>query len=393
MSGGWLVLLDPNKGADAQGAMTRLTPEVCFPESEGWPQTYYVNPYPLSENHYLTAWSGSRLPPGTPRPEWSMRGPVNDLGVYLFDAFGNLELIYRDPEISSMYPLPIRGRQKPPVINSLVDWQGQQESRMLVLNVYEGLESVEPGTIDRLRLVGVPAKTHPTMNYPAMGLTNDDPGKFVMGTVPVEEDGSAHFRAPSGVTFFMQALDQQGMAVQTMRSATYLQPGQSYTCIGCHEHRNTAPPNIQPLAALRPPSKITPGVEGSWPLDYQVMVQPVLETHCVTCHQPDGEDPTFDLTAAKSYDALVSYGIPSLRDHIGASYAAGRSIAGAGPAHTSALLRLLEEGHYDVQLTESDRQRLITWMDTYAQRLGSFDPAQEERLRGLRRRMAPMLTE
>ncbi len=393
MTGGCLVLLDPNKGADAKGAMTRLTPEVCFPEAEGWPQTYYVNPYPLSENHYLTAWSGSRLPPGTPRPIWSMPGPINDLGVYLFDAFGNLELIYRDPEISSMYPLPIRGRQKPPVINSLVDWQGRQESRMMVLNVYEGLESVEPGTIDRLRLVGVPVKTHPTMNYPVMGVTADDPGKFVMGTVPVEEDGSAYFRAPSGVAFFMQALDQQGMAVQTMRSATYLQPGQSYTCIGCHEHRNTAPPNIQPLATLRPPSKITPGVEGSWPLDYQVMVQPVLETNCVSCHQPDGEDPTLDLTAEKSYDTLVSYGSPSLRDHVGASYAAGRSIAGAGPAQTSALLKLLEEGHYDVRLTEADRQRLITWMDTYAQRLGSFDTAQQERLRELRRRMAPMLTE
>jgi hypothetical protein len=71
--------------------MTRLTPEVCFPESEGWPQTYFAGPFPLSENHYLTSWSAQPLPPGTPRPHWGMPGPPNDLGLYLFDAFGNLE--------------------------------------------------------------------------------------------------------------------------------------------------------------------------------------------------------------------------------------------------------------------------------------------------------------
>ncbi len=92
-TGGSLVLLDPQRGCDGEEPLTRLTPEVVFPESEGWPQTYFANPYPLSENHFLVSWSSAPLPPGTPRPEWGMAGPENDLGIYLFDAFGNLNLL------------------------------------------------------------------------------------------------------------------------------------------------------------------------------------------------------------------------------------------------------------------------------------------------------------
>ena len=112
MIGGSLVLLDTTKGTDGETPMTRLTPEVCFPESEGWPHTYFANPWPLSEEHFLVCWSSTPLPPGVPRPQWGMAGPVNDLGIYLFDAFGNLNLLYRDPQISSMFPLPVRPRPR-----------------------------------------------------------------------------------------------------------------------------------------------------------------------------------------------------------------------------------------------------------------------------------------
>ena len=391
MTGGCLVLLDPSQGADGQGPMTRLTPEVAFPESEGWPSTYFVNPFPLAEEHYLVAWSAAPLPPGTPRPQWGMPGPPNDLGVYLFDSFGNLNLLYRDPDISSMYPLAIRPRRPPPRIPSQIDWEADREGRMLLIDVYKGLENIPQGTVKQLRIVGVPAKTQPTMNHPVMGITHDDPGKFVIGTVPVERDGSAHFRVPAGVSFFLQALDRDGIAVQTMRSVTYVQPGQLYTCIGCHEPRHTAPPNVSPLAAAREPSKILPGPEGSWPLDFQVLVQPVMERHCTGCHKPGGEDPEFDLTAAKSYESLVDYGSPSLREHVQARYNEGRSTAGACTARSNSLWQLLDTGHYRVKLGCDERRRLVTWMDTYGQRLGSFDRQQEEQLRDLRRQMAALL--
>ena len=387
-TGGSLVLLDYNLGADNPAAMTRLTPEVCFPETEGWPKSYFVNPWPLAENHYLVAWSDLEMIgwPGPPEP-------VNATGIYLFDAFGNLNLLYRDPAISSMSPLPVRPRPRPPAVASEVAWDGAQEGRMLLLDVYDGLETIPRGTIKRLRLVGVPVKTHPTMNYPQIGVTHDDPGKFVLGSVPVEEDGSAFFRVPSGVSIFFQALDAEGMAVQTMRSAAYVQPGQTYTCVGCHEPRNTSPANLSAAALGREPSKIKLGPEGSWPLDFHALVQPVLETHCVGCHKPGGKDPKFDLTAAKSYNALVNYGKPSLREHVLARYLESRSIPGAGASHQSPLLKLLRAGHYDVKLPADAWERLAIWMDTYGQVQGHFGPEQEASLRQLRRNLAGMLTE
>ena len=391
-TGGSLVLLDPGCAFDGEAAMTRLTPEVAFPESEGWPQTYFTSPYPLSEEHYLTAWSAAPLPPGTPRPHWGMPGPPNDLGLYLFDAFGSLELLYRDREISSECPLPIRSRPKPPTVSSLVDWEAtDQEGRMLLVNVYEGLESVPRGTIRRLRLVGIPVKTHPTMNYPSMGLTRDDPGKVVLGTVPVEDDGSAYFHVPAGVNFFLQALDDKGTAVQTMRSAVYVQPGQTFTCVGCHEPRNTSPPAHVAVAMGRAPSKIAPAPEGSWPLDFATLVGPVLDARCVACHKPGPEGAKPDLSPAKAYDSLVDYGSPSLREHVLARYTQGRSIPGAGAAQTSPLVALLRQGHYEVDLSVDDWERLFTWLDTYGQRRGSFSDDQEQRLRDLRHRMAGLL--
>ena len=391
LTGGSLVVLDPRKGNDGEEPLTRLTPEVAFPESEGWPQTYFTSPYPLSDEHFLVAWSGAPLPPGTPPPIWGGPGPANDLGLYLFDAFGNLTLICRDPAISSETPIPVRPRPKLPEISSSVNRSGRQVGTVLVQDVYRGLEPLTRGSIRQLRLVGLPVKTHPTMNYPAMGLTRDDPGKFVLGTVPVEEDGSAHFAVPSGVSFFLQALNEDGIAVQTMRSATRVQPGQTFACIGCHEPRNSSPGNLPPLAAGRGPSPITPGPEGSWPLDFQTLVGPVLEKSCVSCHSPDGEGKEFDLMPEKSYDSLVAFGKPSLRDHVLACYAEGRSQAGAGAAQTSALVQLLRKGHYEVELSPGDWDRLFTWMDTYAQRYGSFGADQEERLRDLRQRMAGIL--
>ncbi|MCH5372331.1 MAG: hypothetical protein JJ992_00015, partial [Planctomycetes bacterium] len=204
---------------------------------------------------------------------------------------------------------------------------------------------------------------------------------------------SAHFRVPAGVPFFLQVLDEEGKAVQTMRSATYVQAGQTFTCIGCHEPRNSAPRAQPSQAFARPPSTLLPGPSGSWPLDFQSLVGPVLAHHCVHCHRPEGDAAEFDLNDDKAYDALVNYGQPSLRQHVMARYQQGRSTANAGAAQESPLVALLRNGHYNVRLQRDDWNRLFTWMDTYGQRLGSFGPDQEEQLRNLRLRLSQLLSE
>jgi hypothetical protein len=432
ITAGSLCLLDPSRGTEETPPVTRLTPEVCFPESEGWPATYYANPYPLSERYYLVAWCPKPIQPHQP----------NGTGLYLYDAFGNLELIYRDPEIAATCPIPLRPRPKPHELPAVAgDDRANPEGRFVVLDVYRGLAGIRPGSVKRLRLVGVPAKTQPHMNTPNLGATADDPGKCVIGTVPVEQDGSAHFRVPAGVNLFLQALDADGMAIQTMRTITSVQPGHTVSCIGCHEQRQEAAPNVLASAAARPPSPITPGPEGSWPLRYDRLVQPVLDAACTRCHSPSaplpsapsaplplGEgrvrapgagpaptvpDPTPlpkgegagakgegasvaakpDLTAASSYAFLANYGSPSLYAHVRSRYGDGRSLPGQGAAHTNLLLALLRKGHKDVHLGPDALDRLITWMDTYGQRQGHFSPEQEQRLRDLRDRLASLLAQ
>ena len=394
-TGGSLVLLDPDVGVDGAGPLTRLTPEVCFPETEGWPNTYYLNPWPLSETYYLVAWSTKRLPPHTRVSD--QRNPANALGLYVYDAFGNLELLYRDADISSQCPIPLRPRARPGSIATRTKWDGVQEGRLLLQNVYDGLGGVARGTVKRLRIVAMPSKVQPQMNMPVLGVTREDPGKCVLGTVPVETDGSAYFRVPSGVAVFFQALDSRGRAVQTMRGLTYVQPGQTLGCIGCHERRDTAPATTRPLAMARKPSRLTPGVEGSWPLRFDRLVQPVLDTHCVRCHKVGGKLEAvakLDLTPEKAYQSLTNYGgKQGLREHVTTAYKRATSAVGACAAANSPILRLLTEGkgHNDVTLSRDDTERLITWLDLYAQQLGSFSAEQEQRLIALRGRWTNLL--
>ena len=279
ITGGSLVLLDQAKGNEQKEPLTRLTPEVPFPETEENVESYYANPWPLSEDFYLVSWSNRKLPPQTRVEDDS--NPVNAQGIYLYDRFGNLELLHRDPDISSTMPIPIRVRRSPAAFAGLVDASGQQVGSVVLQDVYRGLVGIERGVVKRLRIVGVIPKVQPNMNTPSLGVSHEETGKFVLGTVPVESDGSAYFRIPSGMSVFFQALDADGFALQTMRSLTYVQPGRTLSCIGCHESRYTAPAGQGMLAMAREPSKIQLDVEGTWPLRFDTLVQPVLEQRCV----------------------------------------------------------------------------------------------------------------
>lgn len=382
---GSLVLLDPSISTEGEPPMTRLTPEVKFPEIEGWPEEFYANPWPLSEKTHLVSWGREAgINQGRMRP-------ANGMGIYLFDATAGRELLWRDPEISCMYPIPVKAQPVPPVLPARAKWDGPQAGRFVISDVARGLKSVKPGDIKSLRIIAVPPKTHPVMNHPNLGVTRDDPGKCVLGSVPVEADGSAHFVAPSGVIIFFQALDAKGRAIQTMRSVTNIQPGEIRSCVGCHESRDAAPPPNSPsMAASREPSKITPGPGGSWPFRYDQLVQPVLDRGCVRCHD---EGKGLVLAGSKSYASLTGYGKPSLTDRVMADYRRGDSQEGGGLARDSALVGWLSRTDTPCanSLDPDAWSRINLWLDLYGQRLGSYSDEQEQELIRLRGEWAELL--
>jgi hypothetical protein len=391
--GGTLCLLDRSRGTEGDSPLTRLTPEVRFPETEGDDGHYYANPWPLSEEYFLVGWADHNLPPHCRVAD--ERNPVNAMGLYLLDAFGNLELLYRDPEISCVSPMPVARRKRPPTQPAIIASDRSQEGRLLVQDVYAGLDGVPRGSVKQLRLVAVVPKVQPQMNSPVLGISAEDPGKFVLGTVPVEPDGSAYFRIPSGLPLFFQALDASGAAVQTMRTLTYAMPGQTLACVGCHEHRDSAPPASKAaLAVGREPSRPSPGPSGSWPLRFDQLVQPVLDRYCVECHQAEGKDAQaakLDLSPAKAYDSLLNFGGGDLKKQ---AFERDRSVPNQAVAANTRLWKILTQpaGHQKVKLDADSLARLATWLDTYAQRLGSFSDQQERDLLAFRRDLGPLLS-
>lgn len=390
-TGGSLVVLDPRYDPDDPQAMERLTPEVPFPQSERWPQHYFSNPYPLSEDLFLVSWSDQPL---ISVEAWQSGEtvPLNGHGIYVYSREGILELLYRDPKISSVHPVPIMARAKPFAPPTKNHRGRRDQGNVLVLDVHEGLPAALRGAVRRLRIIGIPPKTMPVMNVPQLGVTEDDPGKFVMGTVAVESDGSAFFQVPAGVPFFVQALDERGMAVQTMRTAIYAAPGETLSCTGCHESRRSAPVGKVSLATRRGPQKLHPGPEGSWPLDFDRLVQPVLNRHCVQCHQTGADGSAVNLTPGFAYTSLIAYGHgTTLQSHVLKRYEQGRSAAGQCVARSAELTQLLDRGHYDVRLGDDDWERLITWMDVYAQLAGSSGRKQRDQLVQLRAKWSWLL--
>ncbi|MGQ9591285.1 MAG: hypothetical protein ACUVYA_13450, partial [Planctomycetota bacterium] len=150
----------------------------------------------------------------------------------------------------------------------------------------------------------------------------------------------------------------------------------------------------------REPSRLRPGPPGSWPLRFDELVQPVLDRACVSCHRPGGayeRAAPLDLTPARSYESLLDYAEKDLR---GLAFERDRSLPGDCVARRSKLLAFLANGgpgacgaQGAARLGESDLERLAVWMDLYAQRLGHFSAEEEEELRELRRRVAPLLEE
>ncbi len=438
MTAGSIILVDVNRGVDGLQAITRLTPDALFPESETsmlprgwhaaagihkppavppeqkrWPGHCYKSPYPLSESYFLAAYSFDPLigEPGA--------NAANMFGVYLVDRFGNKELLYRDLNIGSLWPVPLRARRRPalvrPVDPGVVAGVESSESRVqspkpdssgarstvaselpegmfFVQNVYEADPPLPVGSIKRLRIVQVLPKSTPGINWPRVGLPNASPGKQVVGTVPVEPDGSAYFRAPAGIPLSFQALDARGQAVQIMRSITYLQPGEVVSCTGCHERRIIAPPASRlPLASLRPPSTIQPGPDGSNPLNYAILVQPLLDKRCVSCHSRKKPDGGVVLTGEPEGAFTVSYN--ALAPRVTYSAWGGRkgdfrqvnseplSKPGHFGALGSSLMKLLLKGHEKVVLSDEEIERLATWMDANALFYGTFNRDDQARQR------------
>jgi hypothetical protein len=207
--------------------------------------------------------------------------------------------------------------------------------------------------------------------------------KTVLGTVPIESDGSAYFQVPANRAVFFSVLDENYRALHTMRMTTYVKPGETTGCVGCHEPMSATPLlSPKPAALLREPSVLQAPPWGVTAFGFPKHVQPILDRHCVQCHDgTQGKSKSFDLQAGSQQPETF---VPNLWTVTGQGYRKHYTYPaywallphvshadihqyhmppGTWGSRVSPLVKLLSDGHENVQLSDSEWRTLCTWID------------------------------
>ena len=342
----------------------------------------YEDPYPLNRNYFLASKviAGERM------------------GIVLLDMFGNEIMLHEKDAMGCFDPMPLAPRFKPTSKPVMRDYKNKN-GIFYVQDVYIGthMKGVERGEVKNLRVIESPPKknwTHPSwsgqgVHKPGMNWHNFE-NKRILGTVPVEEDGSVHFECPSDKFVFFQLLDEKGMMVQSMRSGTMIQSGETQGCVGCHEDRvkDTPPVTKQPLALKRKPSRLDGWYGAPRMFSFQKEVQPVFDKHCVKCHD-------FGKPAGKKLNLAGDRTISFNASYIDLWSKKIINCVGAGPALIqeakswgslkSKLIDVLLKGHKanspgykehkTLSLSDEEMNRLITWVDLNAPYYPTYDSA------------------
>jgi len=414
---GPIALIDRTKAPSDTEAITNITPDTRphYQMSRSH-HNAFRDPYPISRDCFLV----------THNPD-----NQHNWGLYVIDRYGNREWLYADPDISSKHPRPLRARARPPVLASELDAQLAQQGlgQFTVQDVYRGLgANVTRGRAKYLRVSeevpshldvlanGQYRADHPpftdfyaspihlvhgptpsyitrTLNAPLAHLrTNHDwpnqvtelgPGlyrvreasgwpsyvaKASLGTVPIAKDGSASFLAPAGKVLYFQLLDAEYNELQRMRSVVQLQPGERRGCIGCHENRHSAPLPKARLAS-RQAQQLDPPPWGTGAFDFQRVVQPVLNAHCVRCHdgsqsgQSDLRRTLDEARVPASYRTLIEGGWVHYFD-----FTYGMRHFKAEPLSFGTLQSrlwevLADKQHQEVRLDEVGMRAIKAWID------------------------------
>jgi len=312
-------------------------------------------------------------------------GPGEHMAISLLDAQDGSSVVIHDEgsgDVGCFSPMPLAPITRPDDV-SVHRKYDETPGRFYVVDVYKGthMEGVERGTVKYLRVVESPEKRFYTMQGWA-GQGTEAPGvnwdsfetKRILGTVPVEEDGSAYFEVPPYTFVFFQLLDENGMMIHSMRSGTVVQPNETQGCVGCHDNRIYAPhaPSAAMPAAFTRPADTLDGWQGEPPkmFNYLSDVQPVFDAKCMSCHDYGGPG-TVKVTLAgdKGLCFNASYAELWRKGYTGAIGAGQAAIqpAKAWGSHASRLVEILQSTHTNrVTLTAEEFDRIVTWIDQNA---------------------------
>ena len=365
---GRLILFDPSKNRKGVEGMLqempfrdrKIEPIVKDRLVDGvWPQ--FIKPYPLTDKYFLVTAKLSE----------------NSLwGIYLVDVFDNLTLIAEFEGEGLICPIPVRKTQTPPVIADKIV-PSSKEATVFIQDIYEGegLKGVPRGTVKAFRVLAYEYAYNKTpSDHWAQGVQSGWDIKRLLGIVPVEEDGSAIFKIPANTPISLQPLDAEGRAIQWMRSWLTGMPGETVSCVGCHEDQNQLPIPKRVIASTIAPHELVKPEGGQRSFTFELEMQPILDRACVSCH--DGSNGLADFRGG-TMDEFSGFGKSYLNLH--------PYVYRQGPeaevevlepyeyhASVSPLVKLLKTGHYGVELTDKEWKTLYNWIDFNAPYHGKF---------------------
>ncbi len=408
---GKLAIIDIRRGRQEAAGVQLVAPvretRAVRVDQYGQDGDQFQYPYPLSETCFLVTYD----PYGSGSKRY-----VRPYAIYFMTIDGRRELLVSDPRISCNQPVPLSPRKRPHVRPSVVDYR-KKTGAYYVQDIYAGpsLRGVPRGTVKRLRVVALeyraagigenrnrgPAGSALISTPIAIGNGSWDI-KIVLGDAQVYEDGSACFTVPARTPVYFQALDEKRHAVQTMRSWSTLQPGEVFSCVGCHESKNSTPLVTKAtLAMAAGPRQLEPFYGPPRGFSFIGEIQPILDRHCIRCHnggaqsgtpkdprQGRGSETSFSLLGKQmqdtvagrkwsdSYLALTRRGQSSeLVNWISAQSAPPALPPYYAGAARSLLITLLETGHEGVKMTREEFDKLACWIDLLVPYCGDYTEA------------------
>lgn len=365
---GAIAMLNPKLGKNNLAALTNFTPEYPTEMDQGLARGP-CDPWPLDADTVLIANNA---------PEHGAHGVIE-----LLDRYGFRFVIHREPGISCYAPMLIKPTLVPPVRPALV--KAGEPAKFLVHDIYEGLTGVPRGTIRQLRVLettsrisGIPRGGRWWNQAFLVSWQGSYDVKRFLGVVPVEADGSAYFEAPPGKPLYVQALDQGGRLVQSMRTFVQAVPGVTRSCQGCHVRDDDRAAGMlpqRPLALQKPAARLQPEPWGGGFLDYPTMVQPVLDRHCVSCHGgARGIGGGLDFSGGWTWAFNLSYETllkNTLTGFLNCNNGAVRTSEILAPrTHGSGAEKL---GHNLDRLAPAERALLFAWMDGNCNYYGTWN--------------------
>lgn len=368
---GRLIIFDPAKSRKEEKGMLQEIPFSQRPiepiikdemVNGVWPQ--FIKPQPLNDRYYLVT---AKL---TPNSLW---------GIYLVDIYDNVTLVAEAEGDGYINPIPLMKRPTPPVIPDKIVPESK-EATVFIQDIYEGegLPGIPRGTVKKLRVLAYEyAYRDSPSNHAAQGIQSGWDIKRLLGEVPVEADGSAIFTIPANTPVSLQPLDSLGRAIQWMRSWFVGMPGETVSCVGCHEDQNLMPIPKRTLASTKKPSKIEVPEGGVRPFTFELEIQPILDRACVACHNSDKAAGGKNFTGGR-YNNRYKFS-DSYLDFHPYFYRQGPEadmyvlVPYEFNASNSEMVQMLKNGHHGVKLTDKEWKTLYNWIDFNAPYNSSFN--------------------